>query len=356
MKNNTRHINDWNTVSVNSTDNMKKVLETISEGNMQIALVVDDGCHLAGTVTDGDIRRALLRGDGLETPVHTLMNDNPITGLLDEDESLWQRTMRRHSLSHLPLLNSAGCIVGLTRYITPQEPRHDNAVVLMVGGLGSRLAPLTQARPKPLLEVGSKPILETIIENFASHGFHRLYLCINYKGDMIRKYFGDGSRWNVEITYIEEKSRMGTAGALSLLPEMPDSPFFIMNGDLLTQVDFVRLLRFHQKQAAAATLCVREYTHQIPYGVVDLDGHTVTGMLEKPSHRVHVNAGIYMLNPEALKLIPGNGYFDMPDLINLILEKNMSVTSFPIHEYWIDIGQIQEFQQAREDYEEKFPL
>lgn len=349
-------MNDWKPIAVPSTASMKTVLGVIDAGCMQIALVTDDGCHLNGTVTDGDIRRALLRGEGLDTPVEKLMNNTPVTGLISEDEGLWQRTMQRHSLSHLPLLDAKGCIVGLARYLTPQEPRHDNAVVLMVGGLGSRLAPLTQARPKPLLEVGSKPILETIVENFASHGFHRLYMCINYKGEMIREYFGNGEKWGVEITYVEEQERMGTAGALSLLPEKPDAPFFVMNGDLLTQVDFVRLLRFHQKQQTAATLCVREYAHQIPYGVVDLDGHTVTGMQEKPSHRVHVNAGIYMLNPEALELIPEKRYLDMPDLINQMLGKGMSVGSFPIHEYWIDIGQMQEFQQAREDYEEKFSL
>jgi len=347
-------VNDWKPIAVPSTASMKTVLGVIDEGRMQIALVVDDGCHLRGTVTDGDIRRALLRGEGLDTAVDKIMNDTPVTGLVSEDAHLWQRTMQRYSLSHLPLLDAEGCLVGLTRYLTPQEPQRDNAVVLMVGGLGSRLGPLTQARPKPLLEVGAKPILETIVENFAGYGFHRLYLCINYKGEMIREHFGDGSRWGVQIEYVEEKTRLGTAGALGLLPERPDAPFFVMNGDLLTQVDFVRLLRFHQKQNAAATLCVREYAHQIPYGVVDLDGHTVTGMLEKPSHRVYVNAGIYMLNPEALDLIPHTGYLDMPDLINRMLSQQMPISSFPIHEYWIDIGQMQEFQQAHEDYEKKF--
>ena len=347
-------MNDWKPIAVASTANMKSVLEIIDKGGMQIALVIDDGCHLLGTVTDGDIRRALLRGENLDTPVEKIMNNTPVTGLVSEDEMLWQRSMQRHSLGHLPLLDANGCIVGLTRFQPPQEPRHDNAVVLMVGGLGTRLRPLTRSQPKPLLKVGSKPILETIIENFASHGFHRLYLCINYKGEMIRDYFADGSRWGVEITYVEEKERMGTAGALSLLPEKPDAPFFVMNGDLLTQVDFVRLLHFHQKQQAAATLCVREYTHQIPYGVVELDGHAVTGMQEKPSHRVHVNAGIYMLDPQALDLIPEKSHLDMPDLINQMLDKNMNVGSFPIHEYWIDIGQMQEFQQAHQDYDKKF--
>ncbi len=354
MENQTTSINDWKKAAVKSNVNMKNVLMAISEGNMQIALVVDDECHLTGTVTDGDIRRALLRGDGLNTPINSLMNDNPITGLLDEDEFLWQRTMQRHTLRHLPLLDSNGCVVGLARFEPPKEPKRDNPVILMAGGLGTRLHPLTQSQPKPLLEVGSKPILETIIENFADHGFHNIYLCINYKGEMIKKYFSDGSRWNVEIKYIEEKKRMGTAGALSMLPNKPDAPFFVMNSDLLTKVDFVRLLHFHQKQSASATMCTREYTHQIPYGVINLEGHDVVSMVEKPTQRFSVNAGIYVLEPETLEDIPADIFFDMPSLINTLLDNKKSVASFPIHEYWIDIGRMQEFKQAHEDYSTQF--
>lgn len=350
----TARIDNWKKISVKTTATMKEVLMTISEGNMQIALVVDNDCHLAGTVTDGDIRRALLRGDGLETPIGALMNDNPLTGLLDEDESLWQRTMQRHTLRHLPLLDANGCVVGLARFELPKEPKRDNPVVLMAGGLGTRLHPLTHSQPKPLLEVGSKPILETIIENFSDHGFHNIYLCINYKGEMIKQYFGDGSRWDVEIEYIEEHKRMGTAGALSLLPNKPDAPFFVMNSDLLTKVDFVRLLHFHQKQSACATMCTREYTHQIPYGVINLEGHDVVNMVEKPTQRFSVNAGIYVLEPETLDDIPTDVFFDMPSLINTLLENNKSVSSFPIHEYWIDIGRMKEFEQAHEDYNTQF--
>jgi dTDP-glucose pyrophosphorylase len=354
MRKSSTHINDWNKASVKSTASMKDVLMTISEGNMQIALVVDDSCHLAGTVTDGDIRRALLRGDDLDTPINAFMNANPITGLLDEDESLWQRTMQRHTLRHLPLLDAKGCVVGLARFEQPKEPKRDNPVILMAGGLGTRLHPLTHSQPKPLLEVGSKPILETIIENFADHGFYNIFLCINYKGEMIKKYFGDGSRWDVDIKYIEEPRRMGTAGALSLLPNKPEVPFFVMNSDLLTKVDFVRLLHFHQKHTASATLCTREYAHQIPYGVINLEGHEVVDMVEKPTHRFNVNAGIYVLEPDTLDNIPSDCYFDMPSLIDKLLEQKKLVGSFPIHEYWIDIGRMQEFKQAHDDYEEQF--
>jgi len=354
MTKTTGYLSDWEKIAIKSNATMKDVLMVISEGNMQIALVVDDGCHLSGTVTDGDIRRALLRGNGLNTPISSLMNDSPITGLQDEDKSLWQRTMRRHTLRHLPLLDSNGCVFGLARYELPKEPKRDNPVILMAGGLGTRLHPLTQSQPKPLLEVGSKPILETIIENFADHGFYNIYLCINYKGEMIKNYFGDGSRWNVEIQYIEEHKRMGTAGALSLLPNKPGAPFFVMNSDLLTKVDFVRLLHFHQKQSASATMCTREYTHQIPYGVINLEGHEVVSMVEKPTQRFSVNAGIYVLEPETLENIPADVYFDMPSLINTLLDNKESVSSFPIHEYWIDIGRMREFEQAHEDYSTQF--
>jgi len=242
-------------------------------------------------------------------------------------------------------------IVGLTRDIPLQKPRRSNFVVIMAGGLGSRLRPLTYQQPKPLLKVGTKPILETIIENFVSQGFYRFYLCINYKGHMIKEYFNDGNQWNIDIRYIEEPKRLGTAGALSLLPERPNEPFFVMNGDLLTKVDFVRLLQFHQKQNAVATMCVREYTHTIPYGVTNLDGSKVLDLVEKPTHRYHTNAGIYTVNPEMIDKIPADTFFDMPTLINHLLEEQLHIASFPLHEYWIDIGHIRDFEQARTDYE-----
>jgi len=347
-------MNEWNSLSINLQASMKDALAIIDKNAKQIALVIDANERLLGTVTDGDIRRALLRGDDLTTPVEKIMNTNPTTGLYDEDHETWQRTMRRHTLQHLPLLNANGRVVGLTRYILPSEPRRQNLIVLMAGGLGSRLRPLTYKQPKPLLKVGSKPILETIIDNFAKQGFYRFYLCINYKGYMIRDYFQDGRHWDVEINYIEEPKKLGTAGALSLLPEIPDSPFFVMNGDLLTKVDFVRLLQFHLKQESAATMCVREYSHTIPYGVTQLDGYQVTELQEKPTHRYYTNAGIYTLNPDIIKHIPENTFYDMPTLLNQLLSDKQLISSFPLREYWIDIGRASDFEQARLDYDEFF--
>lgn len=346
--------NDWKSIATPSTASMRDVLSIIDESAMQIALVVDDGCHLLGTITDGDIRRALLRGETLDTPVLRFMNSNPITGLIDEDPHIWQRTMERYSLQHLPLLDANGCIQELTRKTQPQEPQRSNTVVLMAGGMGTRLYPLTQQRPKPLLKVGEKPIIQTIIENFISQGFSDFKICINYLGEKIKDFCGDGSRWNVNIDYIEEDKRLGTAGALSLLPQRPDKPFFVMNGDVLTKVDFVRLLVFHEKQKNLATMCVREYRYQIPYGVVKLDQHRIVDLKEKPVEYYNVNAGVYLLEPAVLDYIPANQYFDMTRLFEVMMERNLQVGSFPLREYWVDVGRMEDFEQAHTDYTEQF--
>lgn len=347
-------MHDWKKIAVTSSTSIHEVMKVIDKGVVQIALVVDENNHLLGTVTDGDIRRAILHGNELNTEISKFMNATPLTGLFDEHPSAWQRTMIRHGLRHLPLLDSQGRVMRLTILVPPKEPQRDNMVVLMAGGLGSRLRPLTNNTPKPLLEIGGKPILETIIESFISQGFYRFRFCINYKGDMIRKHFGNGKHWGIEIEYIEEKERMGTAGALSLLNELPNEPIFVMNGDLLTKVDFVRLLGFHQQQKNIATMCVREHRQQIPYGVVKLDEHRIIELKEKPIQYSFVNAGIYIIEPQAIKQIPANKFFDMPDLINKLLDKNSAVGSFPLREYWMDVGRLEDFEQAHIDYSKQF--
>ena len=345
---------DWKAIAISSTASMRDVMTVIDKNAMQVALVVDDGAHLTGIVTDGDVRRALLRGETLDTPVNKFMNTNPITGLIDEDPSSWQRTMQRYTLQHLPLLDSHGCICDLARIELPDEPKRENPVVLMAGGLGTRLRPLTHANPKPLLRIGDKPIIQTIIENFVAQGFYNFKICINYHGDKIRAYLGNGSKWGIDIEYIEEQKRLGTAGALSLLQDRPEQPFFVMNGDILTKVDFVRLIGFHEKQQNKATMCVREYRYQIPYGVVKLDNHRILRLKEKPIQYYNVNAGIYLLEPDVLDVIPRNEYFDMTSLFEQLINHNIQVGSFPLTEYWMDVGRMEDFEQADTEYFEQF--
>ena len=220
----------------------------------------------------------------------------------------------------------------------------------MAGGLGTRLRPLTQDTPKPLLKVGDKPILQTIIESFAKYGFEDIVISVNYKSHMIKDYFGDGSQFGVKISYIDEDKRLGTAGALSLLNDKPKEPFFVMNGDLLTNVNFEKFLDFHTFENSIASMAIREHEFQIPYGVIQTNGAKITDIKEKPIQKFFVNSGIYILSPQTLDYIPKDEFFDMPTLFNKLIEDNKNVLSFPIHEYWLDIGRMEELQKAQSEY------
>ncbi len=347
-------MDNWKKIAVAPDNTLLEVMKVIDQGVKQIALVIEEDCHLVGTVTDGDIRRALLKGIALDAPVSQCMNKNSSSGLINENPSTWQRIMHKRSLRNLPILDDKGCVLKLVQLEVPQEPVQDNQIILMAGGLGSRLHPLTKNQPKPLLKIGNRPILETIIRNFTEQGFYQFSLCINYQGEKIKKYFQDGRHLNCQIDYIEEQKRLGTAGALSLLTDKPEQAFAVMNGDILSKVDFVRLFDFHQQQNNALTLCTREYQYQIPYGVIEHDNHKITSIKEKPKQFYNINAGIYILMPEVLKYIPDNEYFDMTQLIDLLIAKKMPVGSFPLTEYWMDIGQMDDFHQAHDEYSDYF--
>jgi NDP-sugar pyrophosphorylase family protein len=263
--------------------------------------------------------------------------------------------MRQRRLHQIPVLDATWRVVGLEVLDDLLKPQpKTNPVVLMAGGLGSRLRPLTDECPKPLLRVGTKPILETILEAFIEHGFNRFYVSVNYKAEMIEAYFGDGSRWGATIEYLREKERLGTAGALSLLPEPPVEPVFVMNGDLLTRLNFAHLLDFHTAHGSVATMCVREYEMQVPYGVIKTRSHRILDIHEKPTERYLVNAGVYVLQPDALALIPRDRSFDMPDLFKRLMDRGGDTAVFPIREYWMDIGQMDDFHRANGHFEEVF--
>jgi NDP-sugar pyrophosphorylase family protein len=224
----------------------------------------------------------------------------------------------------------------------------------MAGGLGTRLGALTKDCPKPLLRVGNKPLMETIIDSCKEYGFTKFYITVNYKAEMLQAYFGDGSRWGVQIQYIKETSRMGTAGALSLLPERIDQPILVMNADVLTKVNLQQLIEFHLDHEAAATVCVREYDFQVPYGVVKINKHRLFEIEEKPIHRFFVSAGVYVLNPETIHLIPKNEFYDMPVLLKKLIEMQKETVVFPIREYWLDIGRMDDYERANGEYSDIF--
>ena len=310
---------------------------------------------MLGTVTDGDIRRGILRGVLLDEPIHKIMHTNPtVAHLEDKPEDLYA-LMKLKQLRQIPILDDHGRVISVEFYdFIALSSQLDNWVVLMAGGLGTRLQPLTDDCPKPLLEVGGRPILQTILESCIKHGFNRFYLSVSYKAKMVEDYFGNGSRWGVDIRYIREDKRMGTAGALSLLPERPTKPFLVMNGDLLTKVNFKQLLDFHLEHCAQATMCVRDYDFQVPYGVVKIQQHRLVDIEEKPAQKFFVNAGIYVLEPEVLDMIPKDEFYDMPSLFMKLVALHHETIVFPIREYWLDIGNKVDFEQAIGDFSEVF--
>jgi dTDP-glucose pyrophosphorylase/predicted transcriptional regulator len=330
---------------------IRRALEVIDSGAMKIALVVDDNQKLLGTISDGDIRRALLKGLGLDAMIADIYNTNPITcGLNDSKEKILQLAASK-SIYQIPVIDSDGRIVGIAEVDEMIKPvARSNKVVLMAGGLGTRLSPLTDSVPKPMLHVGKKPILETIIENFAKYGYRDIILSVSYKSHIIEEHFCDGAAFGVNINYIHETKRMGTAGALSLIRDKLDEPFFVMNADLLTNVNFEHLHDYHESHNALATMAVREYDFQVPYGVVNITDSRITSIEEKPTHKFYVSGGIYMLNPKSLELIPNDQFFDMPSLFESMIANGAQAVSFPIREYWLDIGRMSDYEKANSEY------
>ena len=348
-------MNDFRKTLVTPDTSIRQTIQVIDASAMQIALVVDQANQLLGTVTDGDIRRCILRGIGLDQAVTQIMNTQPTVARADEPQEQVLANMQLKQLHRIPIVEASGRVVGIEFLEQLIQPHHkENWVVLMAGGLGSRLESLTSNCPKPMLMVGNKPLLETILENFIAYGFHRFYISVNYMADMVKAHFGDGVRWNVDIRYLEENQRLGTAGALALLPEKPVKPILVMNGDVLTKVNFRQLLEFHLEQKVRASMCVREYDFQVPYGVVKIDNHRITGIDEKPIQRFFVNAGVYVLEPEVLALIPEQAYFDMPSLFEKLIAAGEEAAVFPIREYWLDIGQRADYDRANGEFTQVF--
>ena len=346
---------NWKESVIFPTASVKDVMQVMDKSALQIAFVVDAENRLLGAVTDGDVRRSILRGGDLSQSVATIMNVHPVVALRGTERAALLRLMKAKTVRQIPLVDKEDHLVGVSQMEELlYRPRRDNAVVVMAGGLGTRLRPLTDKIPKPLLKVGAKPILETILESFLDAGFHRFYFAVNYKSQMIEDYFGDGSQFGAEIEYLHEKKRMGTAGALYFLPKPPKEPILVMNGDLLTKVDFGELLDYHLEQEATATMAVREYNYQVPYGVIDFDGEQITGIREKPSYSFFVNAGIYVLSPVAVAQVNKEEFFDMPQLFNALVMEGQKTTVYPVREYWLDIGRMDDFERAQDEYVETF--
>jgi len=342
-------------IEIDKKTKIVECLKVLDQTNMQICLVVNNNRKLLGTVCDGDIRRGILNGFSLEDTVDKIMCSSPV--FLEEGFSKTEifNIMSSKKIRQLPIVNHFGFIEGieLLEDLFSQTKRL-NRVILMVGGLGERLRPLTKSLPKPMLSVGGRPILQTIIESLVEHGFVKATLCLGYKSEKIKDFFGDGSKFNIEIDYILEDKRMGTAGALDLIADEITDPFILMNGDLLTNINFSNLIDFHINTKASVTMCIKEKEFQVPYGVIEIDDERIISINEKPVQSLFINAGIYVLDPDVMKFIPNNKFYDMNSLITRIIEEDKLVSPFPITEYWIDIGRFEEYEKANEEFEKIF--
>lgn len=335
-----------------------EAVRAIEASRRRIAVVVSDDGRLTGTLTDGDVRRCLLAGGSLDTPISEAMNRSPLSAQSGSSDGYLLDIMRHGNIMAVPLVDAGGRFVKLIHLtdLAPDEEAREETnfafAVIMAGGEGMRLRPITEKIPKPMVDIGGVPLLERQIQRLAKVGLKRVYLSVNYLSHVIEEYFGDGACFGVEIRYLREKKKLGTGGALSLLPEIPDAPIVVMNGDILTTSDLGSFNAFHCIHSAAITVAAVDYHINIPYGVIQNEGSFVTGLSEKPSQRFLCNAGIYVLSPPVLDLLPRGEPFNMTDLIDICLARGMPVAIFPVHEYWSDIGTPADLDKARSLFSE----
>jgi dTDP-glucose pyrophosphorylase/CBS domain-containing protein len=352
-------ISDLSILCIGPDDTIRQAIACIDRNEKGIALVTDETRRLLGTITDGDVRRAMLAGQSLDTPVSNVLAHKvhspypqPVTAPVDIEPVVLLHLMQERVVRQVPLLDAQHCVAGLITFdeLLPNQTLPLQAVI-MAGGFGTRLRPLTDHIPKPMLPVGDRPLIERIIDQFRESGIRRINITTNYLADKIVEHFGDGHGFGVEVSYVDEGRPLGTAGALGLM-EMPQLPLLVINGDILTQVDFRAMLSYHQEHQAMLTVAVRKYELNVPYGVVENEGPFVQRLVEKPVFSFFVNAGIYLLEPAAHQYIPGGQHFNMTDLIQRLLDEGQPVASFPIHEYWLDIGQHTDYERAQADIKE----
>lgn len=342
---------NWKAAVVLPEATIHEAIVCLDQAALQIVLVCDVQGRLLGTLTDGDVRRAILAGTSMTEPVTGIMQKEPVTTSTGASRETVVRLMQSRDVRRLPVLDSGSRVVGLELIERLVElGAHPNTVVLMVGGLGTRLRPKTETVPKPMLEVGGKPMLQRIVENFRGYGFRNFVMAVNYRGEMIEEFFGSGTRFGVQIEYVREDKRLGTAGALALLQSRPEAPFFVMNGDVLTECNFEMMLDFHAAEGAQLTMAVREYDFQVPFGVVNMADRAITSIDEKPVQSFFVNAGIYVLDPAVLAHIPADEATDMPAVVQRLIAAGASTRAFPLREAWIDVGRDEDYQRADSRY------
>ena len=339
-------------VKILPDSSIKQALKTLSKSSLQILLVVNKKGILLGTLNDGDIRRGFLKGLNINSSIKSIYFTRPTIAKKNDNKNKLLKIALSKKIYQIPVVDNKHKAIGI--YIIDElitSKNKSNLVVIMAGGKGMRLRPLTKNIPKPMLKVGNKPILQNLIEKFRENGYENFILSVNYKSKIIKDYFGDGTELGVSIKYIEEKIRMGTAGSLSLLKTKLNEPFFVINGDLMINLDFKKMMDFHCENNSIATMCVRQHSINSSYGVVNLKNENIVSIEEKPKQKYFINAGIYILDPKCTSIIPKK-FYDMPTLFKKIIAKKYKAISFPLNEKWIDIGKRDDYQLALNKYKE----
>ncbi len=340
-------LNDLKEISIGPNTKISEVLKTINANEIKFVMVINKQKKLLGTVTDGDIRRTVLKQIDLNSPVSQIMNKNAITAPMNLSKENLIKLMKIKSIQQLPILDEKKCVVDLVIFEDLISPVFkDNPVIIMAGGLGKRLRPLTKNIPKPMLLIGNKPILQRIFELLIDQGFQNFYFSVNFKGDLIEDFFGNGSKWGVKINYITEDNKMGTAGSLSLIKEKFTSDILVMNADLFTDINFIKLLEFHKNKNSDATMVVNEKEFEIPYGVIKLKKHKILSISEKPKTKFYINSGIYVISPNMLKKIPKK-FIDMTSFFDKMILNKLNVNAYVSDELWVDIGSIKDFEKTQ---------
>lgn len=338
-------------ITVRPDVSINECIAMLDRTGMGVLAVCDEQHKLLGIITDGDIRRALLKRLSLDEPCITIASTNPLSVLESISPSDALKLMNHRKVDQLPILDANGLMIDLVLRLDLQQTEVPGVrAVVMAGGFGSRLLPLTENTPKPMLALGGRPVMEHIVRQLRDAGISSVNVTTHYLPEKIRMHFGDGSDFDVSINYIEESSPLGTAGSLSLV-EAGDEPILVINGDILTKVDFRSMITFHRKHKADLTVGVRLYDLKVPYGVLDCDDMLVTAVNEKPTQKFLVNAGIYLLEPNTYECIPKNTHYNMTDLMQHLIETGKRVVSFPVIEYWMDIGQVNDYEKAKDDME-----
>lgn len=331
--------NIWRQVILEIDSTIQQAIHNLNQSSMKIIVVVNKSGELEGTISDGDIRRGLLKGLDFNSSINNIIHRDALVVPPTLGRDMVIQLMQANKIQQIPVVDDRQQVVGLHLWDVITTPSvRSNLMVIMAGGKGTRLLPLTENCPKPLIKIAGKPILEHIIERAKSEGFHNFIFAVHYLGYMIEEYFGNGDRLGVRINYLREESPLGTAGALSLLKARPNAPFLVTNADVLTDIRYGELLDFHIRHNASATMAVRLHEWQHPFGVVRTKGVEIIGFDEKPIARTHINAGVYVLQPDSLNVLEQGAHCDMPTLFERLQGQIKKTVAFPMHEPWLDVG------------------